>query len=112
MPRCDWHGCQPAWRQRNAGHSPADGPACEFHEPLGRKLVRQLLHALAVGRPHLGDLRHSERTEQRDASDEAEGAASSARDKPCLLANRSNPDEALGNFEHQLRHRLGFAVDL
>ena len=32
-------------------------------------------------------------------------------DEPCLLADRPYPEEALRHFEHQLRDRLGFAVD-
>jgi hypothetical protein len=30
----------------------------ELDKPLGRKLIGEPLHALAAGRPHLGDLRH------------------------------------------------------
>ena len=58
----------------------------EFDEPLGRKLIRQPLHALAAGGPHLGDLRHGERTKQREASHEAERTAAPTGDEPCLLA--------------------------
>jgi hypothetical protein len=46
----------------------------ELHEPLGRELVRQTLHPLAAGRPHLSDLRHDKGTEQRHAAHEAERA--------------------------------------
>jgi protein-S-isoprenylcysteine O-methyltransferase Ste14 len=52
----------------------------EFDEPLGRKLIRQPLHALTAGGSHPGDLRHGERTKQREASQEAEpGWAASNR---------------------------------
>jgi hypothetical protein len=37
----------------------------QIHEPLGCELIRQPLHALAAGRPHLCDLRHGERTDER-----------------------------------------------
>jgi len=40
----------------------------ELHEPLGREFVRQPLHALAAGWPHLGDLRHREGADQRQAA--------------------------------------------
>ena len=83
----------------------------EFDEPLGRKLIRQPLHALAAGGPHLGDLRHGQRTKQREASHEAERTAAPAGDEPCLLADGPYPEEALGHFEHQLRDRLGLAVN-
>src|SRR4030095_908741 len=83
----------------------------EFHEPLGRKLIRPPLPPLTAGGSHLGDLRHGERTKQRKASYEAEGTAAPAGDEPCLLADRPYPEEALGHFEHQLRDRLGPAVD-
>src|SRR5215204_2352160 len=67
----------------------------EFDEPLGRKLIRQALHALAAGRPHLGDLGHGERTQQREASYEPEGTAAPAGDQSCLLTDCSYPEEAL-----------------
>jgi hypothetical protein len=40
----------------------------EVHEPFGRKLVRQPLHALAAGGSHLRDLRHGQGTKQREAT--------------------------------------------
>ena len=58
----------------------------EFDEPLGRKLIRQPLHPLAAGGPHLGDLRHGQRTKQREASHEAERTAAPTGDEPGLLA--------------------------
>jgi hypothetical protein len=82
----------------------------EFHEPLGRKLIRQPLHALAAGGAHLGDLRHRERTQQREASYEAERTAAPGRDQSGLLTDCPYPEEALGHFEHQLGDRLGLAV--
>src|SRR5262249_54350963 len=72
----------------------------EFDEPLGRKLIRQPLHALTTGGSRLSDLRHGERTKQREASHEAERTAAPTSDEPCLLAERPDPEEALGNFEH------------
>ena len=83
----------------------------EFHEPLGRKLIRQPLHALAAGGSHLGDLRHGQWAEQREASHEAERAAAPVGDKPCFLTHRPYPEEALGHFEHQFGDRLGLTVD-
>src|SRR5215204_3740405 len=83
----------------------------EFHEPLGRKLVRQPLHALTAGGPHLGDLRHGERTEQHEASHKPERSAAPTRDEPCLLAESPYSEEALGDFEQQLGDRLGLAVN-
>src|SRR5262249_27002717 len=83
----------------------------ELHEPLGRKLIRQPLHALTAGGAHLGDLRHGERTKQREASHEAERTAAPTGDEPCLLAEGPDLEEALGHFEHQLGDRLGLAVD-
>src|ERR671918_1861458 len=83
----------------------------EFHEPLGGKLIRQPLHALTAGGSHLGDLRHGERTKQREASHEAERTAAPAGNKPGLLTKRPYSEEALGHFEHQLRDRLGLAVN-
>lgn len=82
----------------------------EFNEPLSRKLIRQPLHALTAGGPHLGDLRHGERAKQRQASHEAERTAAPTGDEPCLLAESPYPEEALGHFEHQLGDRLGLAV--
>jgi hypothetical protein len=72
----------------------------EFHESVGLELIRQPLHALTAGGPQLGDLRHCERTKQREASHEAEGAPTPAGDEPCFLAHRPYPEEALGHFEH------------
>src|SRR5215213_9363648 len=83
----------------------------EFHKPLGRKLIGEPLHPLTAGGPHLGDLRHGQRTKQRQASHEAERAAAPARDEPRLLADRPYPEEALRYFEHQLGDRLALAVD-
>src|SRR5215469_2246660 len=37
----------------------------ELHEPLGRQLIRQPLHALAARRTHLGDLRDGEGANHR-----------------------------------------------
>src|SRR5215831_1868588 len=37
----------------------------EFDEPLGRKLIRQPLHALTARWPHPGDLRDGQWTKQR-----------------------------------------------
>ncbi|MER8370815.1 hypothetical protein [Mesorhizobium sp. M1348] len=70
----------------------------KFDQPLGRKLIRQPLHPLAAGRPHLGDLRHGQRTKQREASHEGERTAPPAGDKPRLLADSPYPEEALGHF--------------
>ena len=70
----------------------------EFHEPLGRQLIRQPLHALAAGGSHLGDLRHGEWAEQREASHEAERAATPAGDEPGLLTHRPYTKEALGDL--------------
>src|SRR5919106_1818235 len=83
----------------------------EFDEPLGRKLISQPLHPLATGGPHLGDLRHGQRTKQREASHEAERTAAPAGNKPGLLTKRPYSEEALGHLEHQLRDRLGLAFD-
>jgi len=83
----------------------------EFDEPLGRKLIRQPLHALATGRPHPGDLRHGEGAKHREASHEAERAAAPTGDEPCLLAESPYFEKALGHFEHQLGDRLGLAVN-
>lgn len=47
----------------------------EFDKSLGRKLIRQPLHALTAGGSDLGDLRHGQRTKQREASHEAECTA-------------------------------------
>src|SRR5512147_2256713 len=58
----------------------------ELNQPLGRQLIRQPLHALTAGGPHLGDLRHGERAKQREASHEAERAAAPTGDEPRLLA--------------------------
>src|SRR5262249_48212332 len=77
---------------------------------LGRKLIRQPLHALTAGGSHLRDLRHGQRTKQRKASHEAEGPAAPAGDEPCLLAQRPYPEEALGDFKHQLSDRLALVV--
>ena len=46
-----------------------------MHEPLGRKLIREPLHALAARGSHLGDLRHGQRAKQYQASHEAERTA-------------------------------------
>src|SRR5215469_18869605 len=83
----------------------------EFDEPLGRKLIRQPLHALATGGSHPGDLRHGERTKQREASHETERTAAPTGDEPRLLAKSPYFEEALGHFEHQLPDRLGLAVN-
>ena len=83
----------------------------EFDEALGRKLIRQPLHALTAGGSHLGDLRHGQRTKHGEASHEAERTAAPTSDEPCLLAKSSYPKEALGHFEHQFGDRLGFAVN-
>src|SRR5262249_16900163 len=83
----------------------------EFDKPLGRKLIRQPLHALTAGGSHPGDLRHGERTKQREASQEAERTAAPTGDEPCLLAESPYPEEALGHFDHQFGDRLGLAVE-
>jgi hypothetical protein len=83
----------------------------EFDELLGRKLIGQALHPLTTGGPHLGDLRHRQRTKQREASHEAERTATPIGDEPCLLPNGTYPEEALGHFEHELRGRLCLAVN-
>src|SRR5262249_17500560 len=73
----------------------------EFDEALGRELIRQPLHALTASGSHLRDLRHSERTKQREASHKAERTAAPIRDEPCPLAESPYPKEALGHFEHE-----------
>jgi protein-S-isoprenylcysteine O-methyltransferase Ste14 len=83
----------------------------EFHEPLGRKLIRKPLHALATRGTHLGDLRYGKRTRKRKASHEAERTAAPAGDEPRLLTDGPYPEEALGHFEHQLGNRLSLALD-
>jgi hypothetical protein len=82
----------------------------EFDKPVGRKLVRQPLHPLPAGGAHLGDLRHSERTKQREASHETECTAAPARDQAGFLTQRPYPEEALGHLEQQLGDRLGLPV--
>ena len=37
----------------------------ELDEPVGRKFIRQPLHPLAAGRPHLRDLRHGQRLDRK-----------------------------------------------
>src|SRR5262249_51234234 len=79
--------------------------------PLGRKLIRQPLHALTAGGAHVGDLRHGEPPKQREAWHEAERTAAPTGDEPCLLAEGPYLEEALGHFEHQLGDRLSLAVN-
>jgi hypothetical protein len=74
----------------------------EFDEPLGRKFICQPLHPLATRGAHLGDLRHGQRTKEREASHEAKRTTTPAGDEPCLLADGPYPEEALRDFEHQL----------
>src|SRR5713101_3987129 len=66
----------------------------ESDVPRGRELIRQPLHALTASGAHLGDLRHTERTKQREASHETEGTAAPAGDEPCLLADGPYPEKA------------------
>src|SRR5262249_59465465 len=82
----------------------------DLYKPLGRKLVRQPLHALAAGRPHLGDLWHGEGTEQRQTAHETERAGAPVGDQPCLLTNRAQTKEELRDLEHQVRDRLALAA--
>ena len=86
------------------------GLSTNSHEPVGRKLVGQPLHALAAGRPHLGDLRHGQGTEQREAAHEAKRAAAPPGDQPGLLTDRADPKKELRHFEHQVRNRLALAA--
>jgi hypothetical protein len=80
----------------------------EFYESFSGQFICEPLHPLATGRPHLGDLRHSQRTK---ASHEAERTTSPAGDQPSLLPERTYSEEALGHFEHQLSDRLVPAVE-
>jgi hypothetical protein len=80
-------------------------------EAIIRKLIREPLHPLAARGPHLGDLRHGQRTKQCEASQEAERTAAPVRDQPCLLADGPYPEEALRHFEHQLGDRLGLRIN-
>jgi hypothetical protein len=57
----------------------------EFDESFGCELIRQPLHPLSAGRPHLSDLRHSQRTKQGEASHEAERTAAPSGDQTCPL---------------------------
>jgi hypothetical protein len=83
----------------------------ESDEPIGRELICQTLHPLATRGPHLGDLRHGQGAQQREAPHEAERAAAPARDEPSLLAEGPYPEEALSHFEHQLGDRLSLAIN-
>src|SRR5262245_64745774 len=83
----------------------------ELHEPLGRQLVRQTLHSLAAGWPHLSDLRHREGASERQAAHESERTAAPARYEPCTLTKGPQPKEALRHFEHQVCYRLALASE-
>jgi hypothetical protein len=52
--------------------------------PSAGELIRQTLHPLAAGRPHLSDLRHRERADQRHAAHETEGASAQLVINPVL----------------------------
>src|SRR5262245_37668856 len=67
----------------------------ELHEPPGRQLIRQPLHSLAAGRPHLSDLRHGKRTNERQAAHESERTATPARYETCSLTKGPQPKEEL-----------------
>jgi hypothetical protein len=82
----------------------------EFDKPIRRQLICQPLHPLSAGGSHLGDLRHRQRTQQREASHETERTAAPARDQASFLTQRPYPEEALGDLEHQLGDRLGLPV--
>src|SRR5262245_13485983 len=81
----------------------------KLHETLRRQLVRQTLHSLAAGRPHLSDLRHRKGANERQAAHESERTAAPARYEPCSLTKGPQPKEALRHFEHQVRYRLALA---
>jgi len=83
----------------------------ELDEPLGCELIYQPLHTLTAGRSHLGDLRHGERTTQREASRETERAAAPAGDEPCFLTEGRYSEEALGHFEHHLGDSFSLTVN-
>ena len=72
----------------------------EVHEPFGRKLVRQPLHALAAGRSHLRDLRHGQGTKPREAPHDAKRTAASAGDPPGFLTDGPYPEEELRHVQH------------
>jgi hypothetical protein len=90
------------WRELHELRTPVLRVVDESDKPLSRKLVRQPLHPLAAGGPHLGDLRHGQRTKHCEASHEAERTAAPAGDQPGFLADGAYSEETLGHFEHQL----------
>ena len=57
------------------------------------------------------NLRHSEWTKKREASNEAVHTAAPTGDEPCLLAESLYSEEALGDFENQLGESLSLAVN-
>jgi hypothetical protein len=79
----------------------------EFDESVGGELIRQPLHPLSAGRPHLSNLRHSQRTKLGETSHEAERTAAPSGDQACPLTGGPYPEEALGHFEDQ----LGLAIN-
>src|SRR5262249_51167500 len=80
-------------------------------EPLGRKLIRQPLHALPTGRPHLGDLRYGEGADERETAQKTERAGAPVGNEPRLLTKRAQAKEELRNLEHQVRDRLALPGD-
>jgi hypothetical protein len=55
-------------------------------------------------------MRHGERTEEREASHEAEGTPAPTRDEPFLLAESTYSEKALRYVEQQQDDGIGLAV--